>query len=75
VLFRDQRVAMDAQEVRCEFFGQRFERFIDQALAAFVAHGDVLLIGEEIINIVQRNQTQLLAQSRADLFTTMFDAG
>ena len=74
VFFRDQGIAMDAQEVGRELLGQRLERFIDQALAAFVAHGHVFLIGIEIINVLQRNQLERFAQARADLFTAMLDA-
>src|SRR6187455_1990400 len=65
---------MDAHEVRREFLRERLERLVDQALAAAMLHRHVLLIGDEIVDVCDRNETQLLAEARADLLAPMLDA-
>lgn len=74
LFIRDQRVAMDAYEVWCELFGERLERFVDEALAALVPHSDVFLIGQEVIDIGDRNEFELLPKARAYLFAPMLYA-
>ncbi len=64
---------MDAHEIGAEFFRECFERFVDEVLAAFVFHRDVLLIGQKVVDILDRDESQLLAQACANLLPLVFD--
>src|SRR5690606_38581195 len=63
----DQGVAVDAHEALAEFALQGLERLIEEHLAAFVAQGHVLVVGDEVDHLVQRHQLDAFAGPRADV--------
>ena len=62
-----QRVAMDAHEGRAELLLERPQRVLDEILALQVPHGRVLLVGEEELHLLDRNQAQTLAVACGDV--------
>src|SRR3546814_1242504 len=64
---RDQAVAVDAHEAFAELLFQRLERFLDQVLAAGVVHHHVLLLGLQVVDVLDRDQAQAAAQARAQV--------
>ena len=56
---------LDAHEAFSEFLFQRFQRFLDQVLAARVVHHHVLLLGLEVMHGAHRDQPQRAAHARA----------
>ncbi len=62
-----QRIAVDAHETVTEFVFQCLERFVQQHFAALVAQGHVLVIGDKVDHLIQRNQLDAFAGTRADV--------
>src|SRR5689334_7431098 len=63
----DQCVAMDAHETVTEFVLKCLERLIEQHLAGFMAQGHVLVVGNEVHHLIQRNQLDPFTGSGADM--------
>src|SRR3546814_14680077 len=54
-----------SHEAFAELLFQRLERFLDQVLAAGVVHHHVLLLGLQVVDVLDRDQAQAAAQARA----------
>ncbi|MNN81345.1 hypothetical protein D3C81_1981640 [compost metagenome] len=66
-LASDQCVAVDAHETVTEFIFKGFEGLIEQHLAAFVAQGHVLVVGDKIDHLIQRDQLNALSGTGTDV--------
>ena len=56
---------MDAHEALAEFLLERGQRLLDQHFALGVMHDDVLVLGEQVIDITDRDQHEAAAHARA----------
>src|SRR5690606_6215175 len=61
--YRDQRAAMDAHECVGKFLLQRLQGVVQEVLSAAVPRAHVLLVGEEVIHVVDRDAPQLTARA------------
>jgi len=64
---RNQGAAMDTDEAVRKLRGEFFERFVDEIFAVRVAHRDVFLIGLKEPDVVEGDQAQFSAATRADI--------
>ena len=71
----DERVAVDAHEVGTELLFERPQRILDEILALDVPHRRVLLLGEKILHVLDRNEPQPFAMARGDVGTALLAAG
>ena len=66
-LARHQGIAVDAHETLAELVFQGLERLVQQDLAVLMAQGHVLVVGDEVDHLVQRDQLDTLAGARTDM--------
>jgi hypothetical protein len=65
----DDRAAMDPHESIAELLFEGLQRVFDEVTAAGMYDADVLLVGDEIANLLDRDQLQFVVQSRTNVLS------
>ncbi len=64
---RNQRIAVDTHKTVAKFILECLERLVEQHFARFMAQGHVLVIGDEVDDLSDRDQLDALAGSGTDV--------
>src|SRR5205807_3844908 len=67
VTYAHEGIAVDAHERRAELVLERAQRVLDQVLALHMPHRRVLLLGEEELHVLDRNEPQAVAMPSRDV--------